>query len=63
MKRPVKPTFSPRGDRCPICKRNFRDSDSCSHSVGEATRRIDSDYIHAVIRYEMAQANNKGDTQ
>lgn len=56
MKRPVRKTFSARGDRCPICKRDFRDPDACPHSVSEAEARLESDYIHAVVRYELAKA-------
>lgn len=60
MKRPEKPKpFSARGDRCPICKRNFRDPDSCPHSVGDAVQRIEADYLHAVVRYEIAMAERE----
>lgn len=59
MKRPVKPApFSPRGDRCPICKRPFHNPDDCPHSVSEANARLESDYIHAVVQYELAQAKS-----
>lgn len=61
MKRPAKPKqFSARGDRCPICKQWFRDPDDCPHSIGQAEARIESDYIHAVVRYELAKAAKKG---
>lgn len=56
MKRPTKKTFNARGDRCPICKNWFRDPDDCPHSVGDAVRRIEQDYIHAVARYEVEKA-------
>ena len=55
MRRPMKPTFSARGDRCPICKRDFR-RDDCPHSVAQAESRIEADYLHAVVRYELAKA-------
>lgn len=57
MKRPVKPEqFSARGDRCPICKQPFRDPADCPHSIREAVDRIEADYLHAVVRYEMDQS-------
>lgn len=68
MKRPMKPEFSARGSRCPICKRNFRDPEACPHSIGQAVRRIDDDHLHAVVRYEITKAaaaaalSDEGDT-
>lgn len=55
MKRPVKAAFSARGSKCPICKQPFRRSEDCPHSIGQAMERIEQDYIHAVVRYEVAQ--------
>lgn len=40
--------WSPRGSRCPICKRVFR-SDSCPHSVAEARAVLDAAVVAAVV--------------
>ena len=61
MKRPVKATFDARGSKCPICKRDFRHG--CDHSIGEAMARIEQDYIHAVVRYEMAKNGSSGESR
>lgn len=60
MKRPVRAQFSARGSLCPICKKEFRDQDACPHSIAQAEERLDQDYIHAVVRYELAMAAKKG---
>lgn len=60
MKRPQPPKpFSARGDRCPICKRLFRDPDDCPHSIGQAQARLEQDYLHAVVRYELAMQEKR----
>ena len=59
MKYPKKPDFSARGSRCPICKQNFRDPDSCPHSISQAVERIERDHLRAVIRYELAKEDKR----
>jgi len=38
--------WSARGDRCPICGKDFRKG--CEHSVPEAEERLLENYIRAV---------------
>lgn len=53
MKYPKRRTFNARGDRCPICKKDFRYG--CNHSVLEAEERLERDYMAAVVRYELTK--------
>ena len=39
-------SFSARGSKCPICKRDFRRG--CEHSVVAAKGRLFQDYVRAI---------------
>lgn len=41
-------SWSARGDKCPICKRDFRHG--CSHSVKQAKDRLFQDYIKVIAQ-------------
>lgn len=43
--------FSARGDKCPICHKNFRHG--CGHSVEEAKDRLFQKYIEAIAENSM----------
>lgn len=61
MKYPKRRTFSARGDKCPICRKDFRYG--CDHSIAEAEAQIERNYMAAVVRYELAKARKKGDKE
>lgn len=40
--------FSAKGDKCPICHKDFRHG--CNHSVEEAKERLFREYINVVVK-------------
>ena len=46
-------SFSARGSKCPICKKEFRKG--CNHSVKEAKDKLQENYITAITRKELGK--------
>lgn len=49
--------FYARGSKCPICKRWFRDEDSCPHSIVQAHAKLDQNIIQAEVGLALAKGN------
>lgn len=48
--------FSARGDKCPICHKDFRHG--CDHSVRQAKDRLFQKYIYAIIKHKSEKSSH-----